>query len=47
MDKAKRARDQVEEELAIDQAQYLAGLGAAIAADAARSAFLDLTLRGR
>jgi len=39
--------EQVEEELAIDQAQYLAGLGAAIAADAARSAFLDLTLRGR
>ena len=37
----------VSEELAVDQAEYVAGLAAAIAADAARSAFIDLTVGGR
>ena len=42
-----RIVDAVSEELAVDQAEYVAGLAAAIAADAARSAFLDLTVGGR
>ena len=37
----------VSEELAEDQAKFVAGIAAAIAADAARSAFIDATLRGR
>jgi hypothetical protein len=42
-----RIVDAVSEELAVDQAEYVAGLAAAIAADAARSAFIDLTVGGR
>ena len=37
----------IAEELAIDQAKFVAAMAAAIAADAARSALVDLTLRGR
>jgi len=39
--------DAVSEELAVDQAEFIAGMAAAIAADTARSAFVDLTLRGK
>lgn len=38
---------EVSEELAEDQAKFIAGIASAIAADAVRSAFIDATLRGR
>lgn len=37
----------IAEELAVDQAEFIAGMAAAIAADTARSAFVDLSLRGK
>lgn len=36
----------IQHELAVDQAEYIGGLAAAIAADAARSALIDLTVGG-